>query len=253
MIEDGRLLLRGTRNDAVIYQPRHRFLHRRKRSVARFEIEQRARFFDAAMRRMAQVVFGHCGVAFGDALFPLLPGLEAEACRLVKPNSHLLGIAAQGERGGGHNMEALTQCGFAITERQQKSARDILSVDMIEGLHAEIRKPQFGALRKCRKHFGIEVSLRIDGRPSRSDQMARMQHRYRQSGLPGLANQPRLNGSFADSVISEWLPRPFLGRRDRGARDRGPRSFRNAANGLCFPPAHLPIAARSAGNSMSGR
>ena len=73
-----------------------------------------------------------------------------------------------------------------------------------------MREVHFPAARQVREDLRIEIPRRVDGRPTRSNQMPRMQHSRRKTFTPRFVQQVFLNGGFAAAIVAERPPRLLL-------------------------------------------
>src|SRR5947209_20100064 len=98
-------------------------------------------------------------------------------------------------------METLSQSQASIRQSAHERLRDIVSVDVVNGLHSPIGQGDLFSSRQSQENRRIEVPGRIDGHPTRSDDMSRMQDGNRKPGAAGFVEQILLNGRLLAPIL----------------------------------------------------
>ena len=114
-------------------------------------------------------------------------------------------------------MEALPKCNLPMMKCHQKCAGDVLRMHMMDSLHSKIWDPNFFTVHECGENSRIEVSLRVDGRPSRAHEMARVKNRDRESGVFPLLDQIALNRGLPNTIVAKRTTRPVFSGGNDGA------------------------------------
>jgi hypothetical protein len=108
-------------------------------------------------------------------------------------------------------MEALADCAVGVRNPELECLRNIISMHMMHGFHAEIGKKQFLAGRELREHREIEVSGRVEWMPAGPDDVAGMENRRAYFFAVRRLKQPFFDRRFFYSVVAKWLARLRLG------------------------------------------
>ena len=108
-------------------------------------------------------------------------------------------------------MEALADCAISVRDRELECLRNIISVHVMHGLHAEIGKDQLLTVGELREHCKIEVSGRVEWGPSGPDDVSRMENRGANFLAARRLEQPFFDRRFFYSVVTKRLTRLRLG------------------------------------------
>ena len=73
-------------------------------------------------------------------------------------------------------MKALPHCARPVCQSLLETLRHIVGVNVVDGLEAEVRERQFVPAREFSEDLRVEVSRRIERRPTRPDDVTRMQN-----------------------------------------------------------------------------
>ena len=162
---------------------------------------------------MRDMVERHSCIALIDRGFPFIERQEGESCGLAQPRGDLFGVAAERESARGNDVEGLAHSCVAVSECADEGLGDVVGVDVMDRLHAEVWQCEFAAGGEHFKHVRIEVALRIDRVPTWADEVAGMQHRDREVRV-GFMKEIVLDSLFADAVVAEGLAQGILGGRN---------------------------------------
>src|SRR6185295_18941429 len=97
-----------------------------------------------------------------DRGLPFVPSHKLQIGWLTEPGRHRFGITAQSQRCLRNNMAAFTDGQVAVRECLHKGLSHVVSMDMMDGFHTQIREDQCLAPRQGGKHFWIEVSRGVE-------------------------------------------------------------------------------------------
>ena len=150
-------------------------------------------------------------IGFGDGAAPLFPGQEPQHGFPAEPTGHRLRIAQQRNGCGRYRVKTLAQGCSTILHRLLESLRDIIGVDMMDGLPPDIRQRDFFSRRQPEVHVRVKIPLRIQGRPAGADDVAGVNDGSREAIQPRFPQEVLFNQRLAISVIAERSPRLRFG------------------------------------------
>src|SRR5579863_9558786 len=209
-------------HDPLLDQPSYRFAYCGDRSIARLIAKQAFRLRDTAIGAMGNVVVCLRGLEIAVAALPFLPWQIGELRLAAEPDGHRLGIAAKRQGGRRHRMKSLAHRLAPMGDRAHEELGDVVGMDMMNRLKAEIRQGDLFALGQCRKDLGVEVAGRIQRRPARPDDMPRMNDCRRKPVSTRRLDEQGLDGRLLDSIVAEGTARLHFRGRNLYARPMHP-------------------------------
>jgi hypothetical protein len=189
----------------------HRFKDSLKRRVARLVVQQALRFGYTTIGTVGNVIPGSLGIFLGNGGAPLFKGHKAQVSRLAEPGGHCLGVTAQGQSRRRDDVKTLPDGAAPVVQRFPKRLGHILRMDVMHGLHPQIRERQLFSARQFLKNHRVEIAGRIHDNPARSHDVTRMQHGGRETVPARLIQQVRLDGGLVDAVLPKGTPGLLFG------------------------------------------
>src|SRR5450631_3449641 len=180
---------------------------------------------------MQNVIPRDSGVLCRYALLPLFPRQETQPGVPIEPPCNTLRIPSQRDGRARNRVKRMPDGHVAALKRQEKCLRHILRMNVMNSLHPGIRKHKFRSTHERCKNLGVEVPGRIDRRPSRTDQMARMNHGDRKTSFRSLLKEPCFDSSFPNAVVAKRMARLVLGCGNGAAVSMHP--YRSAMEQVC--------------------
>ena len=114
---------------------------------------------------------------------------------------------------GENDVETFARGRAPMRQRLHECLRHVVGMHVMERFHAEVRQCQ--RLPACQrlKHVEVDVAGGIDGCPTRTDDVPRMQHGGRQTATPRFVEEVSLDGRLVDAVVVNGPARLLFGDR----------------------------------------
>ena len=157
------------------------------------------------------------GLRIGYRRAPFFPRQKGKPWAVPKVRRNSLGVPAQCHRRGGTDMEALADCAVRVCDRKLERLRQIISVNVMDRFHSQIRQDQLLAIRDLREHFRVEMSGRVKWTPAGTHDVPGMENRRSNHSLARWIEQPFFDRRLFYPVIAKRLARLRLCGRHDGA------------------------------------